>query len=113
LQSQGKGTLAQDMDRHRGDAFQARMNDGRQKARQQLKDLPNKPTVYLENNNLNAHRDMSYGVHANDSIAVCADARVGKTISTKLGGISRVFTADTNMDGAQFSHGMFVIHHNN
>ena len=86
------------MDRHRVDAFQARMNDG--KKTQQLKDLPNKPTVNLENSNLNALRDISYGVQSNDTITVCADARVGKQISTKLGGQSHVYTADTNMDGA-------------
>jgi hypothetical protein len=103
LRSQGKiNAITQDMDRHRADAFQARMNDGKNKGHQ-LKDVGNRATVRLETNNLNSIRDLSYGIHSSDVITICADARIGKTISTKLGSLSHTYQADTTMDGMYLS----------
>lgn len=103
LQENGlvKQKVVEDMNKNRGDAFQARMQRGKQTARA-LKDVDSTPTVALTTSNLNAIRDVTYGVHSNDVITVCVEARIGTKISTKLGAVSRAFTADTNVEGALF-----------
>lgn len=94
-----RNRLEEDMDRHRGNAFQARMSSNKPKIHQ----VANQPSVALQTDGLNTLRDATYGISSAESITVCADARVGKSLSQKLGGISRAFAADRTMDGTSCS----------
>lgn len=71
-----------------------------------MQDLGNQASVPLQTASLSAIRELSYGIHSSDSITVCAEARIGKNLSSKLGGISRHFAASRPMEGA---HVCFLI----
>lgn len=105
LEKAGKvNKIAHDMNKNRSDAFQARMQSGKQA--RTLKIIGNNPSVALETNTLNGLRDAAYGMNSADMITVCVDARMGKNISMQLGSISRAYSADTSMDSTLliFSH---------